>query len=202
MGWDEDFLRQAIETCTNESGEVKDCPLFELQDSSIYGNCNITEPPSLLGDIVDGLAAILPGDVPIFSGPAYAKGLAASKPVVPVPVVPVLPLTTSTPPPPPTTTSTPTPSTSSVPLPSNPAPAAVLAAPEPDTTTSTPTPTPTPTPSPTQSFFSTQFLTSSGVVKEIFWEEEVVTVTADTTSTIVAVEARDHLHRHRQHHNH
>ena len=185
MGWDEDFLRDAVNTCTNLSGQITDCPLFTIQDSSVYGNCNITEPATLDKENVLNPAGILPGNIPIASGPAYAKpaavtnaakALAASAPAA-------------------TTTLL----------------GAVFAATEPNTegtttktktisVTSTVTVTPPPTPTSSISYFSTQYLTTGLTAYEILWIEDVVTVTEQVTTT-VGVEARDHLHmnKHKRH---
>jgi hypothetical protein len=83
MGWDESFLGDAVNTCTNLSGEIQDCPLFTIQDASVYGNCNITEPAALVSENVVNPSPSLPGNVPIASGPAYAEPASdASNPVV------------------------------------------------------------------------------------------------------------------------
>lgn len=38
-GWDVDVLQQAIRTCTNDSGRVEDCPVLDLYDRSVDGDC-------------------------------------------------------------------------------------------------------------------------------------------------------------------
>lgn len=75
-GWDPDFLQKAINTCTNPSGKVEDCPLFELQSQVEQNKCNIDPLPKECADEdTKGPRQGLPGDVNIQSGPAYAKKL-------------------------------------------------------------------------------------------------------------------------------
>lgn len=183
MGWDEDFLRSAVNTCTNLSGEITDCPLFTIQDPSVYGNCNITEPAALVSENVLSPVGSLPGNVPIASGPAYAKLAAApseaAKPAVPAKAIP--------------------------------APTTAAAASDSSTTTKTTTTTsistitmapPPPLPTPSVSYYSTEYHTTGQIVHEVLWVEDVVTVTEQVTATM-GLYARDHVHKHRQfnHHN-
>lgn len=188
MGWDEDFLRSTVNTCTNLSGEITDCPLFTIQDSSVYGNCNITEPASLVSENVLSPIGSLPGNVAIASGPAYAKP-AASPAGTPNPV-------------PAKAVPAPAPAATSSKL-----PGLVFAATEAESTTtettaismtSTVTVAPPPTPTSSVSYYSTGYLTTGQIVHEFFWVEDVVTVTEQVTAT-VGVRARNHLHQHRRH---
>lgn len=75
MGWDEEFLQEAVATCTNDSGEIKDCPLFDIQDASVYGSCNFTLPEALVDDDVVGPMTTLPGNCAVQSGPAPATAM-------------------------------------------------------------------------------------------------------------------------------
>ncbi|KAB8304086.1 hypothetical protein EYC80_005425 [Monilinia laxa] len=77
MGWDVDFLQSAVDTCTNLSGRIEDCPLFDIQDESAWGTCSIEIPDNVKGDDVTGPMDALPGDNPIQSGP----GLATTGPI-------------------------------------------------------------------------------------------------------------------------
>lgn len=77
MGWDEAFLQQAVDTCTNLSGKIEDCPLFHIQSSSVYGTCNITLPAALADEDVVGPRSGLPGGCAIQSGPGLATGAMA-----------------------------------------------------------------------------------------------------------------------------
>ncbi|KAJ9240277.1 hypothetical protein DTO169E5_4065 [Paecilomyces variotii] len=68
MGWDEDFLQQAVDTCTNPSGEVEDCPLFDLQSDDDQIQCRFDVPSDLLDEDVlfhNGL----PGGLQLSWGP-------------------------------------------------------------------------------------------------------------------------------------
>ncbi|KEQ86420.1 hypothetical protein D6C98_09612 [Aureobasidium pullulans] len=74
MGWDSvDFLQSAVDTCTNASGEIEDCALFNIQSEADQGQCTFAEVDAIkddnpLGPREDGL----PIAVPIQSGPSYA----------------------------------------------------------------------------------------------------------------------------------
>ncbi|KAI1135198.1 hypothetical protein F5Y05DRAFT_184629 [Hypoxylon sp. FL0543] len=76
-GWDPDFLQEAIDTCTNESGEIQDCPLFvnngPLQTEQEQTSCQFDMPSILANE--DGAAKnlkSLPGNIQIQSGPESA----------------------------------------------------------------------------------------------------------------------------------
>lgn len=60
-GWDASFLQQAIDTCTNLSGLVSDCPLFTLQDGTVRQSCRINVPLALQNEDVVGPMPFLPG---------------------------------------------------------------------------------------------------------------------------------------------
>lgn len=78
MGWDETFLQEAVDTCTNLSGQIEDCALFDIQDESVYGSCNFTVPAALENENVVGPISSLPGSCAIQSGPAPATSMAAA----------------------------------------------------------------------------------------------------------------------------
>ncbi|CAA9963056.1 wsc domain-containing protein [Pyrenophora teres f. maculata] len=74
-GWDIDTLQQAVNTCTNPSGRVEDCPVFSasLQSELKQNMCKIEEMPKILeDDDCAGPSEGLCGNVPIQYGPAYA----------------------------------------------------------------------------------------------------------------------------------
>ncbi|GAB7351152.1 hypothetical protein MBLNU459_g1605t1 [Dothideomycetes sp. NU459] len=74
MGWNsQDFLQSAVDTCTNASGEIQDCPLFDIQSDSVAAQCTFKEPDELSDDNPLGPRDGLPISVPIQSGPAYAS---------------------------------------------------------------------------------------------------------------------------------
>jgi len=96
MGWDEPFLQSAVDTCTNPSGKIEDCPLFTLQSEAEANQCQVKTPSSSSkGFSAAGIAAFkeevetdlhaLPGDVPINAGPAYALGGKVIKSDKPIP---------------------------------------------------------------------------------------------------------------------
>ncbi|EME42972.1 hypothetical protein DOTSEDRAFT_72402 [Dothistroma septosporum NZE10] len=73
MGWKSaDFLGQAIETCTNASGEVEDCPLFTLQNDADAAQCTFPMPETFKGDDCAGPRDGLPVGVPVQYGPEPA----------------------------------------------------------------------------------------------------------------------------------
>ena len=72
MGWDPDFLQQAVNTCTNLSGNVQDCPIFDLQSDDDSAMCTFPMPEQIANEAVINAGNHLPGNVPIQSGPAYA----------------------------------------------------------------------------------------------------------------------------------
>lgn len=72
MGWDEDFLQSAVDTCTNLSGEIQDCPLFDIQSDDDAAQCLFDVPDVLADDNPAGPRDGLPVSVPIQSGPEYA----------------------------------------------------------------------------------------------------------------------------------
>ena len=190
MGWEPDFLQEAVDTCTNPSGRIQDCPLFDVVDEATAKECEFQVPLVLVAEkVLEGLG-LLPGDVDITYGDdateeeetsakptlSYTPGETASEDATPLPgqvfkessayVAPV-----------PTTTSS-----SSV-------PAATVAAVE---SSSTPEPVPEPEPTTTStpvveepevSYASTQYVTNGNVVSKILWAEETVWQTELVGST-------------------
>lgn len=69
-GWDADFLQTAVDTCTNDSGLIQDCPVFDI-DYDSAGSCtwqgSLLTNENVLGTF-GGLAA-LPGCNPVTWGP-------------------------------------------------------------------------------------------------------------------------------------
>ncbi|EXJ54754.1 murein transglycosylase [Cladophialophora yegresii CBS 114405] len=66
MGWDEDLLQSAVDQCTNDSGRVEDCPVFDLIPDSQATGCRI---PPQIDEPVSGILAALPGCNPVQPGP-------------------------------------------------------------------------------------------------------------------------------------
>lgn len=195
MGWQDGVLQQAVNTCTNPSGMIGDCPVFDIQPRHDEEACKMPTPPMLKNEMVAGLVgAGLPGGVMIQEGPAPAT---AKHPVtqtasVSIPTVTYTPGVTPT-----GTLNLPgqilhetTSSTSSS--------ADINALAQPATT---PAPIPTPKDDGKYSIVRTEYITSSNVVNMIVVKEAVEYVTV-TTTTVLAPKARRHLHRHgrrRQH---
>ncbi|KAF2091052.1 hypothetical protein K490DRAFT_2249, partial [Saccharata proteae CBS 121410] len=93
-GWNETFLQEAVETCTNLSGEIDDCPLFDIQTEADTQTCQFEVPQALAHDNCEGPRKGLCGNNPIQSGPAYAtvpgSGTTSSASVVISPTTPLV----------------------------------------------------------------------------------------------------------------
>lgn len=210
MGWDEDFLQDAVNTCTNPSGQITDCPLFDIQSDADAAQCNITLPSALQSDDVVGPMTSLPGNLAIASGPGYAKATQDGG----------APATSAAP----TSTSRATLSYSAGKSASsdtfvpgnifaqqtgkvdNASTSASTAAPATTSTTAEPTtaaPAAT-TPTESVSFYSTVWETSGNTVKQVYVVEETVTVSVGTTTTITmpAAGASAHAAKHKRHAHH
>lgn len=74
-GWSTDILGNAIQQCTNPSGLLSDCPVFELQTEDEGSKCQFEMPQELSVDNCAGPAPGLCGNVPVQFGPEYATGL-------------------------------------------------------------------------------------------------------------------------------
>ncbi|GKT84385.1 WSC domain-containing protein [Colletotrichum tofieldiae] len=221
-GWDEDFLQSAVDTCTNLSGRIEDCPIFDLQDEAATAQCEMKIPDIVAKDNVNGPDSILPGNVAITFGDGSSEGGAApvSSSTIAAPTVPTLTYKPGK-----TATANPLPGevfheTGKIPYGSSISVEAVSTpVPEPAAPTTEPTPTPiiepvitsAPASSSQQSisFVSTQTITSGNTVSIIYWEEEIVYVTEyeDITATLTVtptatpvLRAKRHLHQHRKHH--
>ncbi|KAH7105021.1 WSC-domain-containing protein [Auriculariales sp. MPI-PUGE-AT-0066] len=69
-GWDQAELQKAVDTCTNESGEMKDCHTLKLRTDEEMNNCII--PPRTL-DGTEGWQKRLPGCNEISQGSSKVK---------------------------------------------------------------------------------------------------------------------------------
>ena len=74
-GWSTEILGSAIQQCTNPSGLLSDCPVFELQTEDEGSKCTFEMPEELSADNCEGPAPGLCGNVPVQFGPEYATGL-------------------------------------------------------------------------------------------------------------------------------
>lgn len=77
MGWDQEFLQSAVDTCTNLSGKIEDCPLFDIQSSEDYSSCELDLPNALAEENVMSALSAIPGNPMIAYGPGYAAGASA-----------------------------------------------------------------------------------------------------------------------------
>lgn len=76
-GWEVDVLQEAIETCTNESGELSDCPVFTLQSEAEAEQCLLETPANLASENATGPGLVsLPGDVAVFGSALTATMIA------------------------------------------------------------------------------------------------------------------------------
>lgn len=219
-GWDEDFLQSAVNTCTNLSGRIEDCPIFDLQDEAATKQCEMKIPALIEDDNVTGPAAILPGNARITFGDGSSEGddTPVSSSTIAAPTVPTLTYKPGK-----TATANPLPGevfreTGKIPYGSVSAEAVSAPVPEPEPAAEpTPTPIITPiiTPAPvsssqqSQSCVSTDVITNKNTVSVICWVEEIVYVTEyedmTTTMSVTPTEspllrAKRHLHQHRNNH--
>ncbi|KAJ5104428.1 hypothetical protein NUU61_001775 [Penicillium alfredii] len=72
QGWDDGVLQQAVDTCTNLSGEVTDCKIFDLQSDSKQQQCQFDIPEQILHEDIHMHPDGLPGGMHINWGPGYA----------------------------------------------------------------------------------------------------------------------------------
>lgn len=66
-GWNPSVLQRAVDTCTNDSGRVEDCPVLTLQDQ-----ITCARSPTV-NEAVTGVFKKLPGNNPIQAGPGRAS---------------------------------------------------------------------------------------------------------------------------------
>ena len=57
-GWDVDLLQKAVDSCTDDSGDVEDCAVFQLRPDAVAGECKVV---SQVEEKVDGWMEKLPG---------------------------------------------------------------------------------------------------------------------------------------------
>lgn len=70
MGWDKNILQQAVDECTNLSGMVEDCPVFQLYPDSTAEGCKIA--PRIDEDIQGPMEKLL-GCNAVQAGPGEAQ---------------------------------------------------------------------------------------------------------------------------------
>ncbi|THZ01447.1 WSC-domain-containing protein [Aureobasidium pullulans] len=69
-GWDVPTLQKAIDECTNDSGLLSDCPVFDLFTTKESQACII---PPQVDEQVTGMLSALPGCNPVQQGPGLAS---------------------------------------------------------------------------------------------------------------------------------
>ncbi|ERS95148.1 WSC domain-containing protein [Sporothrix schenckii 1099-18] len=213
-GWDVALLQEAVNTCTNPSGEISDCPLFTIQSLSDAQACKIKIPDNVASDNTAGPAASLPGNVAPFGNFMDVTMLNTYDPALSFQ---------------PTSTlgldggfgagsvvaqaANPTGAAAGAPVPSSPPNAAATTAvnaqvaanihsdhvfasspapPPPSPSPSTPSSVTAPPPSTPSSdthtnVVSTQYITNGNMVTKILWEETVVYVTEDPETVVTTV---------------
>ncbi|KAF5021363.1 hypothetical protein F66182_6591 [Fusarium sp. NRRL 66182] len=60
-GWEEEFLQDAIKTCTSDTGRIQDCPLFDVVSEAEATSCKIKLPDVLADEDIEGPMKELPG---------------------------------------------------------------------------------------------------------------------------------------------
>ncbi|KAI9667182.1 MAG: hypothetical protein M1831_001359 [Alyxoria varia] len=73
FAWKGDTLEKALHTCTNPSGNTKDCPLFTLRSEADQKQCKMETPESIKHIECKKSKNGLPGKNPIERGPEPAK---------------------------------------------------------------------------------------------------------------------------------
>jgi hypothetical protein len=184
MGWDVDFLQNAVNTCTSESGRIEDCPIFDVISEEKARSCEMPELPAALQSekIMQGLS-VLPGDVQI----TYENGQGDDEDQPPAPSQSDQPGEVPEDPASPVLgqvfkeTSVYVP-----PVLSSTSQEIALAAAAAETLTSSSEAIPTTTAAPEIAYDSTQYITSGNMVTKILWDEVVVWVTemVDSTTTV------------------
>lgn len=74
QGWDQDTLEAAVKQCTNPSGEIQDCPLFDIQSEADQQKCQFDIPDELKNEEeeVEICTTGLPNGLAVEWGPQYA----------------------------------------------------------------------------------------------------------------------------------
>ncbi|KAL1959412.1 hypothetical protein VTO42DRAFT_2215 [Malbranchea cinnamomea] len=187
-GWEDGVLERAVEQCTDDSGLVEKCPVFELQSQEKQNQCTMDMPSFLAKERFDFSENGLPGGVPVIRGPGYAKDASpddedqsTSRPLPTVPYTPATSVSSVRAP-------DPTPPAQAAPEPapaefysSSPSPSAKeledvinvnMPAPE-------PTPAPSTLPELVEGIIGTTTYTEGNTVYEIVIYQDVVTTTVE-----------------------
>lgn len=75
MGWDSTnfTLQEAVDTCTDLSGEIEACPLFTVISEAEQNECHFDTPAALMKEDIAGPLKSLPGGVALAWGPEPAN---------------------------------------------------------------------------------------------------------------------------------
>ncbi|KAF3022901.1 hypothetical protein E8E14_000378 [Neopestalotiopsis sp. 37M] len=212
-GWDEDFLQSAVDECTNLSGLLSDCPLFNIQSEEDQRACTIESMPLTLSleNVVGGVADILeslPGNVAIKYGPEPANADGGSESTSKASSK-TSASSASTSYSAPTLTYKPASSTSGaifLEQASSSAAATSVLSVQGAGKVAAPATTAAASLADAADGYETvmtSYITNGNVVQEIVYEEAVVTVTEETVTTVTVSPAerkRDHMKRHNHHH--
>ena len=68
-GWDVNVLQQAVDQCTNDSGNMSDCPVFKYFPAATSQGCKV---PVVVSEDINGPLKALPGCNPVTNGPERA----------------------------------------------------------------------------------------------------------------------------------
>lgn len=71
-GWDQGTLEAAVKKCTNPSGRIEDCDLFDIQSDSDQEQCKFEMPDALKDEDVEICPSGLPNGLAVEWGPEYA----------------------------------------------------------------------------------------------------------------------------------
>lgn len=74
-GWNPITLQAAVDTCTNMSGRIEDCPIFNIQPRGDSEKCFLANGLATSEDL-SGPFSSLPGTSPYAAGPEDAKAMA------------------------------------------------------------------------------------------------------------------------------
>lgn len=208
MGWDEELLTKAVNTCTNLSGLVTDCPLFTIQDPAVAASCSLASIPTVAFDEGKKVKNLdhLPGNLEIQAGPAYAHGEvprqkkhhdktsdSESSPNPPVNKPPYPTIQSEVKPTMPTAVASKLSAEEDITAPTTTVetikPASVTPAPKIQESKETDT----------RSYYSTEYKTIGKEVVKILWVEESITVTVTQTATMtIGGRKRSHMQYHLQ----
>lgn len=185
-GWDEGFLKQALDTCVSGTGMIQDCPLFTIKESN-WNTCEYTPPRIAAVEECGSPRTSLCGAKSSNAGEQPPAPIAPPAPEIPqAPEAPEAPVPAPPPPPPPPAVAPPAPLVT---------PQAMVLAIDAPASDETPAQEPEPSPAP-----------KINVIYEIVTKEEWETTTVWQKRSLPTSEPKvhDHLRRHvrRMHQHH